>query len=133
MDKKDRAILSELRNNSRQSWRKIGDKVFLSSQAVGQRVQDLLNDHIIEKFTIKEQKQHLQFITIYMNTNQFTFFENLVNFFNEVIEFYKITGDGCYMIISHFDSDALNLFLTKITDFGGYKVSHRLKQILQLS
>ena len=130
MDKKDRAILSELRNNSRQSWRKIGDKVFLSSQAVGQRVQDLLNNHIIEKFTIKEQKQHLQFITIYMNTNQFTSFENLVKSFNEVIEFYKITGDGCYMIISHFNSDALNLFLTKITDFGRYKVSHRLKQIL---
>ncbi|MBI0031926.1 MULTISPECIES: Lrp/AsnC family transcriptional regulator [Gilliamella] len=130
MDKKDRAILSELRNNSRQSWREIGDKVFLSSQAVGQRVQDLLNNHIIEKFTIKEQKQNLQFITIYMNTNQFTSFENLVKSFNEVIEFYKITGDGCYMIISHFDSDALNLFLTKITDFGRYKVSHRLKQIL---
>ncbi|MCT6867041.1 Lrp/AsnC family transcriptional regulator [Gilliamella apicola] len=130
MDKKDRAILSELRNNSRQSWRKIGDKVFLSSQAVGQRVQDLLNNHIIEKFTIKEQKQHLQFITIYMNTNQFTSFENLVKSFDEVGEFYKITGDGCYMIISHFDSDALNLFLTKITDFGRYKVSHRLKQIL---
>lgn len=130
MDKKDRAILSELRNNSRQSWREIGDKVFLSSQAVGQRVQDLLNDHIIEKFTIKEQKQHLQFITIYMNTNQFTSFENLVKSFDEVEEFYKITGDGCYMIISHFDSDALNLFLTKITDFGRYKVSHRLKQIL---
>ncbi|WP_334324644.1 Lrp/AsnC family transcriptional regulator [Gilliamella apicola] len=130
MDKKDRAILSELRNNSRQSWREIGDKVFLSSQAVGQRVQDLLNNHIIEKFTIKEQKQHLQFITIYMNTNQFTSFENLVKSFDEVGEFYKITGDGCYMIISHFDSDALNLFLTKITDFGRYKVSHRLKQIL---
>lgn len=130
MDKKDRAILSELRNNSRQSWRKIGDKVFLSSQAVGQRVQDLLNNHIIEKFTIKEQKQHLQFITIYMNTNQFTSFENLVKSFDEVGEFYKITGDGCYMIISHFDSDALNLFLTKITDFSRYKVSHRLKQIL---
>lgn len=130
MDKKDRAILSELRNNSRQSWRKIGDKVFLSSQAVGQRVQDLLNNHIIEKFTIKEQKQHLQFITIYMNTNEFTSFENLVKSFDEVGEFYKITGDGCYMIISHFDSDALNLFLTKITDFGRYKVSHRLKQIL---
>ena len=130
MDKKDRAILSELRNNSRQSWREIGDKVFLSSQAVGQRVQDLLNNHIIEKFTIKEQKQHLQFITIYMNTNQFTSFENLVKSFNEITEFYKITGDGCYMIISHFDNDTLNLFLTQISDFGRYKVSHQLKQIL---
>jgi len=53
-----------------------------------------------------------------------------VKSFDEVGEFYKITGDGCYMIISHFDSDALNLFLTKITDFGRYKVSHQLKQIL---
>lgn len=67
MDKKDRAILNELKENSRQSWREIGEKVFLSSQAVGQRVQELLKNHIIEKFTIKEQKSQLQFITIYMN------------------------------------------------------------------
>ncbi|MCX8656436.1 MULTISPECIES: Lrp/AsnC family transcriptional regulator [unclassified Gilliamella] len=87
MDKKDQKILKVLRNNSRQSWREIGEKVFLSSQAVGQRVQDRLNKHIIEKFTIKEQKRHLQFITIYMDTNQFASFENLVKYFNELIKF----------------------------------------------
>ena len=95
MDKKDRAILNELRNNSRQSWREIGEKIFLSSQAVGQRVQELLNNHIIEKFTIKEPKHQLQFITIYMNSNQFESFEKLVKSVNEVSEFYKITGEGC--------------------------------------
>lgn len=35
MDKKDRAILDLLKNNSRLSWKEIGEKVFLSGQAVG--------------------------------------------------------------------------------------------------
>lgn len=130
MDKKDRAILNELKENSRQSWREIGEKVFLSSQAVGQRVQELLNNHIIEKFTIKEQKSQLQFITIYMNSNQFESFEKLVKSFDEVSEFYKITGDGCYMIVCHFENNSLENFLNKITDYSRYKVSHKLKQIL---
>lgn len=130
MDKKDRAILNELKENSRQSWREIGEKVFLSSQAVGQRVQELLNNHIIEKFTIKEQKSQLQFITIYMNSNQFESFEKLVKSFDEVSEFYKITGDGCYMIVCHFENNSLENFLNKIADYSRYKVSHKLKQIL---
>ena len=130
MDKKDHAILKELRQNSRQSWREIGEKVFLSSQAVGQRVQELLNSHIIEQFTIKEPKHQLQFITIYMNSNQFESFEKLVKSVNEVSECYKITGEGCYMIVSCFENDALDAFLTKISNFGRYKVSHKLKQIL---
>ena len=130
MDKKDHAILKELRQNSRQSWREIGEKVFLSSQAVGQRVQELLNNHIIEQFTIKEPKHQLQFITIYMNSNQFESFEKLVKSVNEVSECYKITGEGCYMIVSCFENDALDAFLTKISNFGRYKVSHKLKQIL---
>lgn len=130
MDKKDRAILNELKENSRQSWREIGEKVFLSSQAVGQRVQELLNNHIIEKFTIKEQKSQLQFITIYMNSNQFESFEKLVKSFDEVSEFYKITGDGCYMIVCNFENNSLENFLNKIANYGRYKVSHKLKQIL---
>lgn len=130
MDKKDRAILNELKENSRQSWREIGEKVFLSSQAVGQRVQELLNNHIIEKFTIKEQKSHLQFITIYMNSNQFESFEKLVKSFDEVSEFFKITGDGCYMIVCHFEKNSLENFLNKIANYGRYKVSHKLNQIL---
>ena len=130
MDKKDRAILNELRINSRQSWREIGEKVFLSSQAVGQRVQELLNNHSIQRFTIKEQRNQLQFITIYMNTNQFESFEKLVKSYVEVSEFYKITGDGCYLIVSQFDSNALKLFLNKIENFARYKVSHQLQQIL---
>ena len=114
MDKKDRAILDELKKNSRQSWKEIGKKVYLSGQAVGQRVQELHDNHIIEKFTIKEKTNQLQFITIYMNSNQFTSFENMVMSFKEIIEFYKITGDGCYFIKSEFTDQNLPHFLNKL-------------------
>ncbi|MCX8711989.1 AsnC family transcriptional regulator [Gilliamella sp. B3464] len=130
MDKKDRAILNELKNNSRQSWKEIGEKIYLSGQAVGQRVVELQIKGIIEKFTIKEKTKHLQFITIYMNTNQFESFEQLIKSYCEIIEFYKITGDGCYFIKSCFDRQTLTTFLEKIEYFCRYKVSHQLKNIL---
>ncbi|MCO6556940.1 AsnC family transcriptional regulator [Gilliamella sp. ESL0232] len=129
MDKKDRAILDELKKNSRQSWKEIGEKVYLSGQAVGQRVQELYNNHIIEKFTIKEKTNQLQFITIYMNSNQFTSFENMVMSFKEIIEFYKITGDGCYFIKSEFTDQNLPHFLDKLELYCRYKVSHQSKVI----
>lgn len=129
IDKKDRAILDELKQNSRQSWKDIGEKVFLSGQAVGQRVQELQDNQIIEKFTIKERQAHLQFITIYMNSNQFESFEKTVSSFNEVIEFYKITGDGCYFIKSSFTELCFASFLAKIEHYCRYKVSHQLKKI----
>lgn len=130
MDKKDRAILEQLKIDSRQSWKKIGDKVFLSGQAVGQRVQELQASNIIEKFTIKEKTKHLQFITIYMNSNQFQSFEKLVKSFKEIIEFYKITGEGCYFIKSSFDPQNLIIFLEKIELYCRYKVNHQLKVII---
>ncbi|WP_081301196.1 Lrp/AsnC family transcriptional regulator [Gilliamella sp. wkB178] len=87
MDKKDRAILDQLKINSRQSWKEIGNKVFLSGQAVGQRVYELQANNIIEKFTIKEKTEYTQFITIFMNSNQFELFEKIVKSFQEILEF----------------------------------------------
>lgn len=65
-----------------------------------------------------------------MNSNQFESFEKLIKSVDSVSEFYKITGDGCYMIVSCFENDALDAFLTKISIYDRYKVSHQLKQIL---
>lgn len=129
MDKKDRAILDELKKDSRQSWKDIGEQVYLSGQAVGQRVQDLLDNHIIERFTIEEQYDNLQFITIYMSSNQFKSFEKKVLAYKEVIECYKITGDGCYFIKSCFNATTLPLFLTDIEAYCRYKISHRLVRV----
>lgn len=129
MDKKDRAILDELTKDSRQSWKEIGEKVFLTGQAVGQRVLTMQTCGIIERFTIDEKTDYLQFITIYMNSNQFNSFENTVKSYKQIIEFYKITGDGCYFIKSCFDKFELPLFLEKIEHYCRYKVSHQLKKL----
>ncbi|OCG02950.1 Lrp/AsnC family transcriptional regulator [Gilliamella sp. wkB112] len=130
MDKKDRAILDQLKINSRQSWKEIGNKVFLSGQAVGQRVYELQANNVIEKFTIKEKTEYTQFITIFMNSNQFELFEKIVKSFQEILEFYKITGEGCYFIKSSFTPQNLSIFIEKIEPYCRYKVNHQLKAII---
>ncbi|WP_392551663.1 AsnC family transcriptional regulator [Orbus wheelerorum] len=129
MDKKDQQILALLSQNSRRSWKTIGDKVYLSGQAVGSRVEQLLDANIIEKFTIQIRHKNLQFITIYMNSNQFSLFEKRVCNYQEVLTMDKITGDGCYFIKACFEPDKLEQFITTISAHARYKISHRLNKI----
>lgn len=129
MDKKDREIISLLTENSRLSWKNIGNKVYLTGQAVGARVQQLIDDRIIEKFTIKEYCEYVQFITIYMDSNQFSLFEQLVIGYEEVLSMDKITGDGCYFIKSCFSPNALEQFINAISLYARYKISHRMKAV----
>lgn len=129
MDKKDQQILALLFEDSRLSWKSIGDKVYLSGQSVGSRVQQLKDDGIIEKFTTQCYHSHLQFITIYMNTNQFNTFEKLVCDYPEVLTMDKITGEGCYFIKASFRENQLEQFINAISSYARYKISHRLKTI----
>lgn len=94
MDKKDQQILTLLVENSRLSWKTIGEKVYLSGQAVGSRIEKLQDDGVIEKFTTRLHYPYLQFITIYMDTNQFSLFEKIICDYQEVLTMEKITGDG---------------------------------------
>ena len=53
MDAKDRVILSELLENSRQSVREIAKKTNLRPSTVHIRIKKLQEDGLIEKFTVK--------------------------------------------------------------------------------
>lgn len=130
MDKKDRAILDLLKSNSRLSWKEIGEKVFLSGQAVGLRVQNLVDRGVIERFTVAEHYPSEQFITIYMDNSRFAEFEQLVSSFAAVQAIYKITGDGCYFIHASFAVQELEQFLQQITLYARYKVNHSLRKVL---
>lgn len=129
MDKKDRAIVDLLKINSRMSWKEIGEKVFLSGQAVGLRVQSLLDRGVIERFTVSEYYESEQFITIYMNGSRFEEFENMVSCFAAVEALHKITGDGCYFIHTRFAAAELEQFLQQVALYARYKVSHNLRRI----
>ncbi|MBX4133776.1 AsnC family transcriptional regulator [Frischella sp. Ac48] len=129
MDDKDKQILSILANNSRLSWKAIGEKVFLTGQAVGVRVQQLQDKGIISKFTTQIYYANYQFITFYMNNHSFKEFEQMVCAYQQVLTLDKITGDGCYFIQSCFDHDDLIKFINEITPYARYKISYRLKSV----
>lgn len=129
MDKKDQQILSLLANDSRLSWKAIGEKVYLTGQAVGLRVQQLQEKGIIEKFTLQLHHPQLQFITIFMNNHQFKQFEQIACNYKQVLTLDKITGEGCYFIQSCFTPDDLATFLNEITPYARYKINHRLTTI----
>ena len=54
-DNTDEKILGFLRDDSRESFVVIGKKLKLSESAVRRRVKNMVNNGIIEKFTIEEQ------------------------------------------------------------------------------
>lgn len=129
MDQIDKKIIACLKENSRLSWKEIGERVYLTGQAVGARVQQLEDDGTIQKYTIQTPESNQQFITVFMNSNEFIRFEKLVSKVNEVIEFHKITGDGCYLIKSTFDKQHLEDFLKSISVYARYRINESLRQI----
>lgn len=57
-----------------------------------------------------------------MDTNQFAALEAAVHAFPDIEEFYKVTGQACYMVVSHFAPAELNRFIEVISEWARYKV-----------
>lgn len=129
MDKTDHKIIELLRENSRLTWKEIGTHVHKTGQAVGIRIQKLEDAGIIEKYTVKLAKTHTQFITIFMDTPQFQQFEAFILSVSKVSEIHKISGEGCYILKSHFEPDPLDEFLEKVLQFGRYRVNQSIKNL----
>ncbi|MGL5616818.1 MAG: Lrp/AsnC family transcriptional regulator [Sarcina sp.] len=134
-DDLDLKILEELKNNSKLTFKEIGEKLHLTGQAVGSRVTKLIDNEIIENFTININKNKLGFsnisyIKIYMNDNFHEKIKMLINNHSEITEAYKISSDCCYLLkIETSNSDSLNSILDKITSFANYQVSMVLDKI----
>ncbi|UNM96940.1 Lrp/AsnC ligand binding domain-containing protein [Ignatzschineria rhizosphaerae] len=66
-----------------------------------------------------------------MDSNNFTEFENFIEQdLEHISEFYKISGEGCYIIKSHFDLTELQLFLDSISKYCRYKVNHLTRRLV---
>lgn len=124
MDKIDKQILEILQNNSRLTNKEIGQKVFLTGQAVGVRISNMIDEGIIEKFTISISSNNCetQFIRLFLKNIYFKEVEDIINQYDDVQKFYKIRGQACYMIISHFNSHTLNQFIENISIYARYNV-----------
>ena len=93
IDKSDKKIISELKKNSRATLKELSLKTKLRPSTIHSRIQDLIKDNTIEKFTIKtdDKKTGEDFIVfILINSNKKipdSFFRK-----NEIKDVFGITG-----------------------------------------
>lgn len=130
IDKTDKEILRILQDNSRLSWREIGNQIFLTGQAVRARVLRLQEKGILKKFTITYEQENEQIILFYMTTSSFDRVESIFKQESHVHEVYKTTGDSCYILKSSFENnETLEIFLNSLSFYGRYKVNTILKRV----
>jgi Lrp/AsnC family leucine-responsive transcriptional regulator len=130
MDELDRKIICLLTENSRLTWKQIGKEIHMTGQATGLRVQHMIDQGMIRRFTIDHHYDSIQFITVYMSSSNYSGFEQMIAKTPNCIEAHKISGDGCYMLKTCFpDSPTLDEFCTQLLRFGRYKVNSSIRQL----
>lgn len=122
MDNIDAKILDILSKNSKLTHKEIGEKIHMTGQAVGLRILKLQQEGIIQRFSIVINYPHTQYIRIFMDLNRYIEFEKYVNLHKEIASFHKVSGQACYMIVSHFTEKNLSKFIEEISTWGRYTV-----------
>lgn len=130
LDNTDMRILNELSMNSRLTMKELGKKVHLTGPAVSTRVAKLEDQGVIEGYSIKVNRVKLgyfvhAFITIITES---TYHQPYLSFIQmqkqHIINNYKISGDGCYLLECKFPSnEILNDFLNDLNEHANYKLS----------
>jgi Lrp/AsnC family transcriptional regulator, leucine-responsive regulatory protein len=135
MDEIDVQILEILKENSRKSWKEIGESIHMTGQAVGNRIRRMEDEGIIEQYTISVNELKLGksiqvFIMVFLKSNQHTEFQKYLKGNPDIKEVHRISGEGCYMIkASISDQLALNNTLDEILKFANYRVNISIGKI----
>lgn len=134
-DEIDLKIINTLKENSKLTFKEIGEIVHMTGQAVGTRVNKLIDEGVIEKFTIDINKEKLgvistSFIKIYMTTYDHSQIKNMINRYDEIVEAFRISSDGCYLLkVESYDNKFLNKLLDEITLFANYQLSMCISKV----
>ncbi|SEI00581.1 transcriptional regulator, AsnC family [Halobacillus karajensis] len=130
LDSTDLKILDQLSKNSRITMKELGDYVHLTGQAAAARVVKLEDQGIIEGYTINVNQVKMgylvhAFITIFTkNTNHQPYLEFVKGEKEWVINNYKISGNGCYLLECQFPShERLDDFLVELNQWANYQLS----------
>lgn len=135
IDKIDLNILKILETNSKLTFKEIGEKVHMTGQAVGFRVNKLIDYGIIQNFTIKTDKTKLNFSTtafikLYMNTSNHSAILNIIKKYDEIVEAFRISSDCCYILkVEALNNDFINFLIEEISSFANYQISLSLSKI----
>jgi Lrp/AsnC family leucine-responsive transcriptional regulator len=130
LDQTDMRIIEELSKNSRITMKELGDRVHLTGQAVAARVTKLEDNGVIDAYTIKVNQVKIgcliyAFLNIFMNEIHHKPYLSFIQTQEKyVINNYKISGDGCYLLECRFPTnEALDQFLSELNKYANYKLS----------
>lgn len=130
LDQTDMQILEELSKNSRITMKELGGKVHLTGQAAAARVAKLEDNGVIEGYTIKVNEKKMGY-TVHTMLNIYTkstHHQSYLSFIKTQVEYvinnYKISGDGCYLLECKFPSnESLDQFLINLNRHVNYKLT----------
>ncbi|MGE4589272.1 MAG: Lrp/AsnC family transcriptional regulator [Acidaminococcaceae bacterium] len=140
MDNIDKAILNELTQNARMPVSEISKKVSLSIPAVAERIRKLEQNNIIEKYTIKINRQKVEqkllaFILVNIDsTENIQHFRDTITQSSCVLECHHVAGNHDYLlkVISE-DTLSLERFLSKtLKNIKGVVSSNTIISLLTL-
>lgn len=130
LDHTDMRIIEELSKNSRITMKELGEKVHMTGQAAASRVAKLEDNGVIDRYTIKVNQDKLGYsihalINIYTkSTHHQPYLSFIKTQETYVINNYKISGDGCYLLECRFPSnELLDEFLVGLNKHVNYKLS----------
>ncbi|MEN2768614.1 Lrp/AsnC family transcriptional regulator [Ornithinibacillus xuwenensis] len=109
IDKVDRRILDELKNNSRLSMSELGRRVNLSSPSVTERVRQMESFGVIKGYTLDVDVEKLGLpiqciIEATVKNGDYNSFKKRIEKLSNVVFCYRIAGNACYMIKMNFET-----------------------------
>lgn len=135
IDQIDIEILQLLEQNSRMTWKEIGDIVHMTGQAVAARITKLEDLGILQGYTVKLNAEKLgcpifAIVLVFMKTTNHAAFHKFIQEKAEIKEAFRVSGEGCYSLkINTASQNDLVKILDSILTFGNYRVNISLSQI----
>ena len=130
VDEIDEKILALLEENARMTYVEIGNLVGLSEGAVRNRIQSLLSDNVIKRFTIEKSISHgvraLTMIAVEPGVPTFEVSKKVNE--NEGVErIYEVTGEYDIVMVSHGSNiESINKVIEDIRKINGVEKTNTI-------
>jgi DNA-binding Lrp family transcriptional regulator len=130
VDETDEKILALLEENSRMTYVEIGAQVGLSEGAVRNRIQSLISDNVIKRFTIEKSISHgiraLTMIAVEPGVPTFEVSKK-VHDLDGVEQIYEVTGEYDIVMVSHGSNiESINKVIEDIRKINGVEKTNTI-------
>jgi DNA-binding Lrp family transcriptional regulator len=130
VDDIDEKILGLLEENARMSYVEIGNTIGLSEGAVRNRIQSLVGDNVIKKFTIEKSTSHgVRALTMIAVEPSIPTFEvsKMVSELDGVERIYEVTGEYDIVLVSSSPNiDGINVCIEDIRKIPGVEKTNTI-------